>query len=208
MSDRKLPTQRGTPIASNPGTTLFAVGWGLLAAYQLLYGVFVTHSVRFMVAGPIALLMVWATLERKRWGRLALLGKSLTVLIVCLVGARLADATGADGLHATLNFFAASPGGLGAMLVMAIWTLLWMRRSAIVAEFEQGKRTGLRAGQCAIALSLVGAWALMLIVPSRASAHKRHLGMSNHTHTSPQFRVAAPISSILTARSAASPNKR
>ena len=208
MSDRMLPTRRGTSIASNPGTTLFAIGWGLLAAYQLLHGVFVAHSVRFMVVGPIALLTVWATLERKRWGRLALLGMSLTVLIVCLVGARLADVTGADGLHATLNFFAASPGGLGAMLLMAVWTLLWMRRSAIVAEFEQGKRTGLRAGQCAIALALVGVWALMLVVPSRASAHKGHVGGRNTAPASPPFRVTSPMSSSLTARSAASPNKR
>jgi len=208
MSDRMLPVRGDTSIPSNPGTTLFAAGWGLLAAYQLLNGLFVTHSVRFMVVGPMALLMVWATLERKRWGRLALLGMSLTVLVLCLVGARLADVTGADGLHATLNFFAASPGGLGAMLLLAVWTVFWMRRSAIVAEFEQGKRAGLCAGQSAIALALVGAWALMLIVPSRASAHKSHTALAHKTAPVPQFRIASPAASSRIVRSAASPSKR
>lgn len=208
MSDKILPGRREKPIASNPGTTLFAISWGLLAAYQLVHGVLVTHSVRFMVVGPMALLMVWATLERKRWGRIALLGMSVTVLVVCLVGARLADVTGAEGLHATLNFFAACPGGLGAMLLLAVWTVFWMRRSAIVAEFEQGKRTGLRTGQRAIALTLVGLWALMLILPSRASAHKRHVAPGPQTTAAPQYRAAPPISSILIVRSAASPSSR
>ena len=203
MSERMAPAQRGTSIASNPGTTFFAVTWGLLAAYQLLHGVFVTHSVRFMVVGPMALLMVWATLERKRWGRLALLGMSATVLVVCLVGARLAHMTGSDGLEASLNFFAASPGGVGAMLLLAAWTLFWMRRSAIVAEFEQGKRTGLRAGQLAIALTLVGLWALMLIVPSRAAAHKRHAVARTHPVPAPHSRRALPISNIRIVRSVA-----
>lgn len=203
MSERMAPAQRGTSIASNPGTTFFAVTWGLLAAYQLLHGVFVTHSVRFMVVGPMALLTVWATLERKRWGRLALLGMSVTVLIVCLVGARLAPVTGSDGLQASINFFAASPGGVGAMLLLATWTVFWMRRSAIVAEFEQGKRTGLRAGQLAIALTLVGLWALMLIVPSRAAAHKGHAVVRTHAGPAPHSRRALPISNIRIVRSVA-----
>ena len=159
MSDEMLPVQRKPMSPINPGTTFFAVGWGLLAAYQLLDGLLVTHSVRFMVDGPMALLMVWATLERKRWGRLALLGMSATVLVVCLLGRRLAEATGSEGLSATIEFFATTPGGLGAMLLLAAWTVFWLRRSAIVAEFEQGKRTGLRMGQRAIALTLVGLWA-------------------------------------------------
>jgi hypothetical protein len=208
MSDNMSPTRHGRSIASNPGTTVFAVIWGLLAAYQLLSGVFVTHSVRFMVVGPMALLMVWATLERKRWGRLALLGMSLTILVVCLLGARLADVTGADGLHATLNFFSGSPGGLGTMLLLALWTVFWMRRSATVAEFEQGKRTGLRSGQVAIALTLVGLWALMLVMPSRASAHKRHVSFSPQPGPLVQSRVQPPTSSMRIVRSAASPSKR
>lgn len=174
MSDRMLPVRCGASSVAKRGTTLFAVGWGLLASYQLLHGLLVTHSLRFMVVGPMGLLMVWATLERKRWGRLALLGMSLTVLVVCLVGAQLADAMGADGLHATLNFFAASPGGLGAMLLLAIWTVFWLLRSAVAAEFEQGKRAELRSGQRAIAVTLVGLWGLMLILPSLASTRNRH----------------------------------
>lgn len=179
MSEEKLPEQRKGTLPANPVTTFFAVGWGLIAAYQLIDGLLVTHSVRFIVDGPMALLMVWATLERKRWGRLALLGMSLTVMLVCLLGPRVAAMTGWDGLRATIEFFATTPGGLGAMLLLAGWTAFWMLRSAIVAEFEQGKRNGLRTGQRAIALTLVGLWALMLIMPSRASAHKRH-GVVNH----------------------------
>lgn len=206
-----LPVSRGHRVTANPGTTFFAIGWGLLASYQLLNGLLVTHSVRFMVVGPMALLMVWATLERKRWGRLALLGMSLTVLFVCLVGARLADAIGVVGLHATLDFFASSPGGLGAMLLLAAWTVFWMHRSVIVAEFEQGKRTGLGTGQRVIALTLVGLWALMLILPSRASAHHKHKSL---TAVSPQtaslyrFGAASPAASSRIVRSAASPSSR
>ena len=211
MADEMLPVQRDPATAANPGTTLFAAGWGLLASYQLLNGLLVTHSLRFMVVGPMALLMVWATLERKRWGRLALLGMSLTVLVVCLAGARLADVIGAVGLHTTLAFFAASPGGLGAMLMLAAWTVFWMGRSAIVAEFEQGKRSGLRTGQRAIAATLVGLWALMLIVPSLASARdsyrKRWAGTPSPSNL---YRIGAmpPASSNRIARSAASHSNR
>ena len=173
MSDRTAPVRRDTSRVAKQGTTFFAAGWGLLASYQLLHGLLVTHSLRFMVVGPMGLLMVWATLERKRWGRLALLGMSLTVLVVCLAGAQLADAVGADGLHVTHDFFAASPGGLGAMLLLAIWTVFWLHRSAVVAEFEQDKRAGLRTGQRVIAATLVGLWALMLILPSIASPRNR-----------------------------------
>jgi hypothetical protein len=206
-----LPVRRGTPLAANQGTTLFAVVWGLLASYQLLHGFLVTHSLRFMVVGPMVLLMVWATLERKRWGRLAMLGMSVTVLVVCLVGARLADVTGANGLHATLNFFAASPGGIGAMLLLATWTVFWLRRSAVVAEFEQGKRTGLRTGQRAIALTLVGLWALMLILPSLASArnrHKRHSAVDQEMVLPIQDGGASPAPSSRIVRSAASRSSR
>jgi hypothetical protein len=211
MSDGILPVQRDSRIPPHPGTTLFAVGWGLLASYQLLHGLFVTHSVRFMVVGPMALLMVWATLERKRWGRLALLGMSLTVLFVCLVGAQLADATGAAGLHATLDFFASSPGGLGAMLLLSVWTVFWMRRSVIVAEFEHGKHTGLVMGQRAIALTLVGLWGLMLILPSHASAHNDRKSQATAV-TPPPFLYrdgpALPVSSNRIVRSAASASSR
>ncbi len=183
----------------------------MLASYQLLHGFLVTHSLRFMVVGPMVLLMVWATLERKRWGRLALLGMSVTVLVVCLVGARLADVTGANGLHATLNFFAASPGGIGAMLLLATWTVFWLRRSAVVAEFEQGKRTGLRTGQRAIALTLVGLWALMLILPSLASArnrHNKHSAVEQKTTLPAQASGASPAPSSRIVRSAASRSSR
>lgn len=185
MSDEKTPVAGRLPgpvPPLNPGTTFFAVGWGLLAAYQLLAGMLVTHSVRFMVDGPVALLMVWAALERKRWGRLALLGMSLTVMLVCLIGMRLPDVNSAEGVHATLAFFATSPGGLGALLLLAGWTAFWLVRRQIIAEFEQGKRSTLRMGQRVIALTLVGLWALMLILPSRASAHKRH-PVVKHTST-------------------------
>jgi hypothetical protein len=207
MSDEMSPVRRESKTAAHPGTTFFAVGWGLLASYQLLHGLFVTHSVRFMVDGPMALLMVWATLERKRWGRLALLGMSLTVLFVCLLGPRLADATDSDGLHATVDSFASSPGGMGAMLLLAAWTVFWLRRSAVVAEFEQGKRTGLLTGQRAIALTLVGLWALMLILPSRASAHKRHSGVGRNIVSVSQS-GAPPAVSSRTVRSAPSANSR
>ena len=210
MSERIAPVRCKASTAARSGTTLFAVGWGLLASYQLLQGLLVTHSLRFMVVGPLALLMVWATLERKRWGRLALLGMSGTVVIVCLVGDRLADASGAVGLHTTLHFFAAVPGGLVALLLLAAWTIFWMHRSIIVAEFEQGKRSGLQTGQRAIAAALVGFWAALLILPSPASTRRAYRKQGAQTqHTALPYRLGAPpASSSRIARSAASHSSR
>ena len=55
-------------------TTLLALAWGITSAYILFYSLLISHNIRPCLAALVPLVITWATLERKRWGRLALLG--------------------------------------------------------------------------------------------------------------------------------------
>ncbi len=176
MSDGNTPVRQGALPNAHPLTTLLAVGWGLLASYQLLMALLITHSVRFLLVTPLVLVMVWATLERKRWGRLALLGISVTALAGYAVGAEVAHAVGAEEGQAALALVSDSNPVAVLSLLLAACTAIWMCMPAVVREFEQGKRPVLRAGQRGIAVALVAVWGLTLMLPAPAMSRQRHKG--------------------------------
>jgi hypothetical protein len=173
----------GTPASARLLTTVIAGCWGLSSAYLLFNSLLVTHDTRPCLAALVPLIVVWATLERKRWGRLALLGLSATALGLFAAGLGYVASLGDHWLRPTdrnlagyvrmaLPLFADNPTAAYATLILAVTTGLWLRRPVVIAEFERGKRATLALAQRGIALSLVGCWALALIFTPFAPAVK------------------------------------
>ncbi len=199
---------RGAPTASaRLVTTLLASGWGLAAAYVLFHSLLVTHDVQPCFVALVPLVVVWATLERKRWGRLALLGLSATALGLFIAALGNAASQKDYGVkvprHALQYYFNLalhnkyfdSPTTMLTVLTLAAMTGFWMRRPAVVAEFERGKRSTLAVAQKAIAMSLVGCWGLtVMFSPFNArqemtgrsrsvSAHERNVRNASAAHS-------------------------
>jgi hypothetical protein len=59
-----------------------------------------------------------------------------------------------------------APKAAYVTLILAATTGFWMRLPAVVAEFERGKRATLARAQRAIAYSLVGCWAITVMLTS------------------------------------------
>jgi hypothetical protein len=167
------------PASTRLLTTLLASGWGLASAYTLFHSLLVAPDARLCFAALVPLIVVWATLERKRWGRLALLGLSATALgmFVSLLG--LVAATGHNTLlpaeqnlsnyfQIALRYFGDSQEIALTVLGLAMMSGVWMRKPLVVAEFERGKRSTLAVAQKAIAMSLVAFWGVtvLLLPPS------------------------------------------
>lgn len=189
-------------------TTLLAIAWGITSAYILFYSLLVSHNVRPCLAALVPLVITWATLERKRWGRLALLGLSCAAmglfvgtlgLSASVVHATLpvAEQTPLRCLTMALGFFGEkSPLAGGVIVALAAMTGLYLRRPNVAAEFEQGKKQTMALAQKGIAAALVGSWGLTFIgaplpnriVPPSASVllltARHHSGAALHNTSS------------------------
>lgn len=174
----------GAPPTTRFLTTLLASSWGFAAAYTLFHALLISHDLRLFSASLVPLITVWATLERKRWGRLALLGLSATALglFAALLGFVAQEFTRLQPDEQTPERFAAlllacfdhRAGIALTLLALALATGFWMRQPTVVAEFERGKKATLAAGQRAIALCLVAFWSVSLLLTptSRRPAEK------------------------------------
>jgi hypothetical protein len=165
-------SSNGTWISARLTTTLLASGWGLVSAYILFSSLLVNHNARYCYAALAPLIAVWATLERKRWGRLALLGLSATALGLSIagIGRAFALANAFQGERSLLDYlgaatqrFSLNPSANLVLLLLAAMTGFWMCRPDVVAEFERGKKATLAVAQRMIALSLVGCWGLFIL---------------------------------------------
>lgn len=176
-----MPEQIGPEVESETVarvTNLLAAGWGVAAPYLLVRSVFVSHQILYGLAAPIPLFIVWATLERKRWGRLALLSISATAVALFVGVAFLAFGlnvgvfTGHQSSPGALvawfkSFYAEDGTTLLIVIGLAVATGFWMCRAAVVEEFERNKRTALAVGQWAIAVSLAVAYTVTLFLSLR-----------------------------------------
>jgi hypothetical protein len=184
----------GTSGNSRSLTTLLAGGWGLSSAYILFHSILISHDSRPAIVSFIPLVIVWATLERKRWGRLALVGLSATSLGLFVSGVGYLVAFGnynftpseKDLAHYSqliLRMYSGAPTVTYLTLVLALTTNLWMRLPSVVAEFERGKRATLAKAQHAIAFSLVSSWAaLVLIMTPSLKAMRAPLPLAGRGH--------------------------
>ena len=152
-----------------PLTNAIACLWGAAAAYLLWHSLIITHNARFSAAASASLAAVWATLERKRWGRLAMMGLSITT-----VGAFafLMGAFGAFGkeslpqvqmlgsaLRSLARMYGFSVPAVIGLVALAAATGLWMLHPAVSAEFNHNKKLSLAGAQRGIAVGLVCCWA-------------------------------------------------
>jgi hypothetical protein len=196
-------------------TTLLAIAWGITSAYILFYSLLVSHSVRPCLAALVPLVITWATLERKRWGRLALLGLSCVALglfvgtlglSASVVHATLpaAEQTPLRCLTMALGYFGEkSPLAGGVIVALAAMTGFYLRRPNVTAEFEQGKKQTMALAQKGIAAVLVGSWGLTFIgaplpnkiVQPSASVllltARHHSGATSHTSSKRSARSVA-----------------
>lgn len=171
----------GPPARSRRLTTLLACCWGLFSAHLLLHSLLITPNARLCLVALLPLLSVWATLERKRWGRLALLGLSLTTLALFLVTALFTAVSGSplgqfaeivsDYFRVAFPLYARSGFAAWGMLALAALTGAWLSRGVVVAEFNRGKHALLAPGQRFIAFCLVALWSLLILLsPGSAGA--------------------------------------
>ena len=164
-----FPTRRGTSPFAVRCTTLLACLWGSAAAYILCHSLIVTHNKRYTVAALVSLITVWATLERKRWGRMALIGVSVTT--IGIFGFFVSAFSAFPGssqpsqvrtLHKAVAQVAAYYGislpVVFGFLLLAVVSSLWLCRAEVVTEFEQHKRPVLVSGQRVIATALIACW--------------------------------------------------
>ncbi len=156
-------------------TTSVAIGWGIVAAFTMFRALFFEHSVALALAYIITLLVVWATLERKRWGRLALLGMSIAVpltLISGLVYFAYIIGHSVDPFIATsssakwITSFCCGPTPAAGLILLSLLAGLWLQQPTVAAEFERGKHRGLATSQRGIAVVLVGLWLVIVFSSS------------------------------------------
>jgi hypothetical protein len=139
---------------------------------------FISHQMRYGLGAPIPLFIVWATLERKRWGRLSVLVISLTAIAMFFAVAFLAFGLNVgvftghqwspSAMYSWLStFYDQDTTTLAIVIALAVATGFWMCRAVVIAEFNKGKRNALAVGQWAIALSLAVAYTVTLFLSLR-----------------------------------------
>ncbi len=160
------------PPPNTGGVTLLAGCWVFTGACGLFQSLLVTHEIIPCLASFAPLLGGWAALERKRWGRLALLGMSWTILGAGILGfSLLIMVENHYGQHmprkyaalaaVLLRFYAGNRPDV-IRLPLAAVSGVWLRRARVIAEFDYSKRRRLTVMQHCIAMALV----LISLVPS------------------------------------------
>lgn len=159
-------------------TTIIAGAWGLASAYLLFYSLLVKPDMRLFLSSLLPLVAVWATIERKRWGRLALLGLSSASLGFFAASVGLAISvnfkelqSGKAGFESLINAvlkngFNDQPQIAFAILVLAAMTAYWMCLPNVRTEYERGKNAKLAVAQRAIAMTVVGCWGITFLLPT------------------------------------------
>jgi hypothetical protein len=189
--DGSFTNRRGTSPFAARCTTLLASLWGAVAAYILCHSLIVTHNKRYTVAALVSLVTVWATLERKRWGRMALIGLSVTTMGVFgfFVGAFSAFSDSSQSpevrsMHKAMmkvaNCYGISIPGIIALLLLAVVSSLWLCRAEVVAEFNQHKHALLVSGQRVIATTLVACWGAAIALNPMLPFEQSHAQTTQH----------------------------
>ena len=160
------------PVRHATLTNGIALAWGASFAYVLLSALFVSHQFSSALASTIPLIVVWATLERKRWGRFAILGLSFTMIGLFVEGhlyyalhnvRALPESLSSTCAKLALGLYADSSLLALSVMTLATFSIIWMYLPATVQEFEKSKMVTMSVAQRAIALFLVSMWALQLV---------------------------------------------
>ena len=203
-SQKTLPS---ASVYTAPLINTLACLWGAASAYILCCSLLVTHKILFALAALVPLIAAWATLERKRWGRMALMGLSLTTVGVFAFGLGVFMASldhvqpqvrsVSNSLRDLAALYDISAAAIFGLVVLAAVTGMWMLRREVKAEFNENKKGALAGAQRVIAGVLVCCWGAAIaytpltLTDSRESASMgrsvkagpRHVGRNAGRHT-------------------------
>jgi len=202
MPEQSAPL-RQKPFAARM-TNLLAGGWAVLAFNLIMRSLFVTHQARPFLVALIPLLAVWATFERKRWGRLALVGVSLTALGLFLIASGMALIISTDVYPPSLRdpahyalqalwIYSQDPSTLVILPGLSIITGIWLSRSVVIAEFDRNKRSVLARGQFAIATALVAFWGFTVVFAPLALGERMAEPAKSYLRHTPRASVSSRI---------------
>ncbi len=167
-------------------TTLLCCGWGYSFAYSFFRCIQDRSGPLVCAAAALPLAAVWASLERKRWGRLVLISQSLLAqalfaLILSIVSFTnrvrvMPSERNIIGyfVHA-LRLFGERPEITLAVLILAVATSIWFCMPWVRAEYDQRKKPLLTPGQRVIAITVVSLWCVTMVatptLPESRSPH-------------------------------------
>ena len=139
-------------------TNLLISVWCVACSMLLMHSGKSEPDARSYIGLPFVLIILWAALQRRRWGRLALVG-------ICRVAL----------LHFVICYIVGEPRMAGYPAIAVILyvastsiVFLWLQSANVVKVFEYNKSAKLAPGQRAIALA-VGLPALAAILSSVTS---------------------------------------
>lgn len=161
-------------------TTLLCCGWGYSFAYSFFRCILDGSGPLACLAAVLPLVGVWASLERKRWGRLILIGQSLLALVMFMmimymlafshqVSVDPAQRHFLGYLNYSLHLFGETPQTTLAVLLLSAATAIWFGIPLVRAEYEQCKKPFLTPGQRVIAAAMISLWGItMIATPTRS----------------------------------------
>lgn len=161
-------------------TTALCLVWGFFFSLGFFETLFQKAGVLASVVSALPIITVWGALQRKRWGRLALMSLCMIIIMLFIVVLTAISSTHQfyvlpeertlyGYLHYALHFFSHRSVTSVLLLTLSGLTCLWFWLPPVRKEYEKGKRATLALGQKVIALSLVFTWALtMLYTPTTA----------------------------------------
>lgn len=181
------PTQSRQHEWLADGTTVIAMSWVTLTFYGFMHLASVS-SIRLGIwtAAFITILVAWSVIERKRWGRLALLGIASCILadaacaVYCLLSVSLTPRETPVLITVERSYIGSPFFGLLILLLCAL-TILWLLRRSVRDEFERRKRAATRRYQVGIALTLVGICGIGMV---RDGALQNAIGLLHFSHPS------------------------
>jgi hypothetical protein len=155
-------------------TTFLCCAWGYSFAYSFFRCVLDRCGLMVCLAAALPLVAVWASLERKRWGRLALIGLSLLaqalfgVILAILIFSHHVWIDPAERhffgyVKYALRLFGETPETTLTLLLLSAATAIWLFMPWARAEYIQRKKRYLTPGQRVIAVSIVALWGLTMI---------------------------------------------
>lgn len=174
-------------------TTVLTAGWGyyfISAFFRDITG----HTNLFVcITALFPICAVWASLGRKRWGRMTLIVASalaLTLFALMIVQNRLptigdrysVGPASYDCLVYVVQIFGETPIDIAGGLVLALCTVAWFSTPLVRQEYEKTKKTELEVGQQIISGFIVLSWMTAAIV----SPPMHHAG---HSHNPPTVSI-------------------
>jgi hypothetical protein len=168
-------------------TTLLCCGWGLSFACSFFRCALDGSGPLVCVAAALPLAAVWASLERKRWGRLVLIGQSLlaqalfALILSILAFSNHVQMEPAERhffgyLNYALHLFGETKETTLVVLLLSAATTVWFFLPWVQAEFELSKKPFLTPGQRVIAATVVSVWCLtMIATPTRPESRSPNI---------------------------------